>query len=74
MTYHHQILAAALVHPEQKVVYLLAPEPILNTDGAEKNDCERNALKRWVKDFRREHTHLKTMIIADGLSSNEPFI
>lgn len=74
VTYHHQILAAALVHPEQKVVYPLAPEPILNTDGAEKNDCERNALKRWVKDFRREHPHLKTIIIADGLSSNEPFI
>jgi hypothetical protein len=39
----------------------------------EKNDCERNALKRWVVDFRREHPHLKTVILADGLSSNEPF-
>lgn len=74
ITYHHQILAAALVHPDQKVVYPFAPEPIMKSDGAKKNDCERNAVKRWVKDFRREHPHLKTIILADGLSSNEPFI
>jgi hypothetical protein len=73
-TYHHQILAAALVHPLQKVVYPLCPEPIMKSDGMKKNDCERNALKRWVGDFRREHPHLKTVIVADGLSCNEPFI
>jgi len=73
-TYHHQILGAALVHPDQKVVYPLAPEPIMKEDGEKKNDCERNAAKRWVRDFRREHPHLKTVILADGLSSNEPFI
>ena len=73
-TYHHQILAAALVHPDQKVAYPLCPEPIMKSDGMQKNDCERNAVKRWVADFRREHPHLKTIILADGLSSNEPFI
>lgn len=74
VTYYHQILAAALVHPSQKVVYPFVPEPIMNTDGRTKNDCERTALKRWVSDFRREHPHLKAVILADGLSSNEPFI
>ena len=74
ITYHHQILAAALVHPDQKVAYPLCPEPIMKSDGMAKNDCERNAMKRWVVDFRREHPHLKTVILADGLSSNEPFI
>lgn len=73
-TYHHQILAAALVHPDQKVAYPLCPEPIMKSDGMQKNDCERKAVKRWVADFRREHPHLKTIILADGLSSNEPFI
>lgn len=72
--YYHQLLAAALVHPDQKVVYPLCPEPIMNSDGSAKNDCERNAAKRWVSDFRREHPHLPTVILADGLSSNEPFI
>ena len=74
VTYNHQILAAALVNPDQKVVYPFAPEPIMKTDGSEKNDCERNAFKRWSVDFRREHPHLKSIILADALSSNEPFI
>jgi hypothetical protein len=74
LTYYHQILAAALVHPDQRVVYPFCPEPIMKSDGDTKNDCERNAAKRWVSDFRREHPHLPTVILADGLSSNEPFI
>jgi hypothetical protein len=73
-TYYHQILAAALVHPDQKVVYPLAPEPIMKEDGSQKNDCERNATKRWVQDFKREHPHLKATILADGLACNEPLI
>jgi hypothetical protein len=73
-TYYHQMLQAALVHPEQKVVYPFAPEAILKQDGVEKNDCERNAAKRWLEDFRREHPHLPVIIVADGLSSNTPFI
>ena len=74
LTYQHHILGAALVHPDQKSVFPLAPEPIRKEDGTKKNDCERNAAKRWIKDFRREHPHLKAVILADGLSSNEPFI
>lgn len=73
-TYYHQILGAALVHPDQKVVYPLALEPILKQDGAEKNDCERNAAKRWLNDFRREHPHLPVVIVEDGLASNAPHI
>ena len=73
-TYYHQVMAASLVHPNQKIVLPFPPEPIIKSDGSEKNDCERNASKRWLNDFRREHPHLKTIIIGDGLSSNGPFI
>jgi hypothetical protein len=73
-TYYHQMLGACLVCPGQKIVFPLAPEPIMNTDGTSKNDCERNAMKRWVQDFRREHPNLLVIIVADGLSSNAPFI
>jgi hypothetical protein len=62
-TYYHQMLGAVLVHPEQKVVIPLAPEPILKQDGARKNDCERNAAKRLVEAIRREHPHLKIISI-----------
>jgi hypothetical protein len=73
-TYYHQLLAASIVHPDQKVTFPLAPEPIMKEDGAKKNDCERNAAKRWISNFKREHPHLKAVILADGLASNEPFI
>jgi len=44
--YHH-ILGAALVHPDQKVVIPLAPEPIVKGDGDNKNESlPREAL--WV--------------------------
>lgn len=73
-TFYHQILGAALVHPDQKVVFPLAPEPILKQDGTQKNDCERNAAKRWIADLRREHPHLPIVIVEDGLASNAPHI
>ena len=74
VTYYHQLLGAVLVHPEHKEVFPLAPEPILKQDGATKNDCERNAAKRFLKDTRREHPHMKFMVIEDALASNAPHI
>ncbi len=41
VTYHHQMLGAVLVHPERRGVFPLAPEPVMRSDGSEKNDCER---------------------------------
>ncbi len=73
-TYYHQVLAGALVHPDQPVVLPFAPEPILKQDGMTKNDCERNAAKRFITDFRREHPHLKIIVVEDGLASNAPHI
>ncbi len=43
VTYHHSMLCAALVHPEQREVFILGSEPIKKQDGAKKNDCELNA-------------------------------
>ena len=73
-TYYHQMLGAALVHPDIKAVIPIAPEPILKQDGKKKNDCERNASKRLLSDIRREHPHLKLTIIEDALASNAPHI
>ena len=47
---------------------------ILKQDGSEKNDCEHNASKRFYERYRREHPHLKTIIISDALGSNAPNI
>jgi len=74
ITYYHQMLGAVVVHPDEKVVIPLSPEPITKGDGDTKNDCERNAAKRLLKDFRREHPHLKAIIIEDALASNYPHL
>lgn len=74
VTYYHQMLGAAIVHPDEKVVIPLAPEPIVKGDGHNKNDCERNASKRLLKDFRREHPHLKVIVVEDALAANQPHL
>lgn len=74
VTYSHQVLGATLVHPDLKEVIPLAPEPIINQDGHTKNDCERNATRRWLKRFRQEHPHLPVIVVEDGLSANAPHL
>jgi hypothetical protein len=74
VTYSHQLLGATLVHPDLKEVIPLAPEPIIQQDGHTKNDCERNATRRWLKKFREEHPHLRAIVVEDALSANAPHL
>jgi Transposase DDE domain len=74
VTYSHQLLGATLVHPDLKEVIPLAPEPIIQQDGQTKNDCERNATRRWLKRFRQEHPHLPVVVVEDALSANAPHL
>jgi len=74
ITYYHQLLGATLVHPDLKEVIPLAPEPIIQQDGETKNDCERNATRRWLQRFRQEHPHLPVIVVEDALSSNAPHL
>ena len=74
ITYYHQMLGAALVHPDQRAVIPLMPEPIVKQDGTDKNDCERNAAKRFIAKLRKDHPHLKFIVTEDSLSSNAPHI
>lgn len=73
-TYYHQMFARAIVHPKQSTVIPFAPEPVMNKDGNSKNDCEVNAAKRFIRYFKREHPHLKTIVVADSLHAKAPFI
>lgn len=72
--YCHGFLGSAIVHPDHRVVIPLCPEPIKNTDGHAKNDCERNAGARWIGAFRREHPHLPVIMVEDALGSNAPHL
>jgi hypothetical protein len=74
VTYQHQILAMSLIHPDIKEVISSYPEPISKEDGASKNDCESNAAKRLLATFRKDHPHLKMIVVQDALSANGPHI
>src|SRR5712691_13084986 len=74
ITYFHQILGAAIIHPDMREVIPLMPEPIVKHDGTDKNDCERNATKRFVAKLRQEHPHHQFIVTEDSLSSNVPHI
>jgi len=73
-TYYHQMMSAAIVHPDHATVIPFCPEPITNQDGSEKNDCERNASERLYRHIRREHPHLPLIVTEDALGSNGPHI
>src|ERR1700722_7108484 len=69
-----QFLGGVIVPPDFHEVLPLAPEPIERQDGQTKNDCERNAARRWLLQFRKDHPHLPIIVTADALSSNAPHI
>src|SRR5712692_6234343 len=74
VTYSHQMLGAAIIHPDMRAVIPLMPEPIGRHDGTDKNDCERNAAKRFVAKLRQDHPHLKFIVTEDSLGSNAPHL
>jgi len=74
ITYDHQMLGAAIIHPDFREVIPFVPEPIVKHDGTTKNDCERNAAKRFVTKLRQDHPHLNLIVTEDSLSSNAPHL
>ena len=72
--YYQQMYAASFVRPDCKVVIPVFPEMMTKQDGTSKNDCERNAAKRFYTRFRNEHPHLKVIVVEDALASNAPHI
>ena len=74
ITYYHQMMGGAIVHPDFKTVVPFMPEAIIKQDGQSKNDCERNAAKRFLLHLREDHPDLPLIITEDGLSSNAPHI
>ncbi|MDQ6962520.1 MAG: hypothetical protein Q9M28_08345 [Mariprofundaceae bacterium] len=74
VTYQHQVLQGAIMHPDCRQVIPLMPEPILNSDGEKKQDCEHNAAKRFLTQLRQDHPRLPLLIGGDGLFSDGPII
>lgn len=70
--YHHTVLAASLVAPGHNQVVPLEPEFIVPQDGAEKQDCESRAARRWLAAHGTQYAHLKPIYLGDDLFSNQP--
>jgi hypothetical protein len=69
-TYYHSMVAGAVVKPGGSVVLPLMPEMIRNEDGQEKQDCERNATKRWLLNNGQRYAWLKPTLLGDDLYSD----
>ena len=74
VTYSHQLLGGVIIHPDRGEVIPLMPEPIVKQDGETKNDCERNAAKRFLAQLKHDYPHLVFTITEDALSPNAPHI
>ena len=74
ISYYHQLLAAAIVHPDKRTVIPFAPEAIIKENNATKNDCELNASKRLLEHIKKEHPRLPLLIVEDGLYAKAPHI
>lgn len=72
--YFHQLIGTGIVHPDKNIVIPMAPEPILNLDGASKNDCEINAAKRYLHRLKEEHPKSTFLIGGDALFSKTPMV
>jgi len=69
---YHTLLAATVVAPGYSRVVPLFPEFIARQDGAEKQDCERNAVKRWYAKHGERLRPLRPVYLGDNLFACQP--
>ncbi len=74
VTYYHQMVGGVIIHPNCREVIALMPEPIMKQDGETKNDCERNATKRFLARLKEDYPGVVFTITEDALSPNAPHI
>lgn len=70
--YFHTMLGATLVAPGHDKVIPLEPEFIAPQDGAEKQDCENAAAKRWLAAHGQQYARLNPIYLGDDLFSRQP--
>ena len=69
---YHSMLAATIVAPGHNMVLPLMPEFVARQDGAEKQDCERNAAKRWLATHGERVRALRPVYLGDDLFACQP--
>ena len=70
--HYHQMLAATVVAPGQARALPLPPEFVRPQDGAAKQDCERQAVKRWLQRHGGNRAALRPVYLGDDLYACQP--
>lgn len=68
----HNVIAPVLVAPGRAEVFALEPEFIWPQDGSDKEDCEQNAIKRWVERHHQRFAPYTLTLLTDDLHSRQP--
>lgn len=71
--YSHAAVTPVLVAPGQSSVITLEPEFILPQDGSDKQDCEQQAVKRWLARNAQRFAPWSVTVLTDDLHSRQPF-
>ncbi len=69
---YHAMLAGTIVAPGHAMALPMMPEFIAPQDGAEKQDCERNAAKRWLAAHAQRLMDLQPIYLGDDLFACQP--
>ena len=72
MLYIHYAILPVIVKAGESRVLVLEPEFISPQDGHEKQDCEREAIKRWVKRNAKHYPSHKYTLLGDDLYACQP--
>ena len=74
--FHHDILQAAIVHPDKPQVLPLAPEFVRNSDAKggtyDKQDCEINAGYRMLERLRTDYPRMAQLSSLTAFTPSNP--
>ena len=72
-TFSHCMITPVIVAPGKSEVLSLEPEFIVPQDGHEKQDCEQEAAKRWVRTQAPKLPFSNVTVLGDDLFCHYPF-
>lgn len=70
--YSHHLLSPVVVHPDHNQVLSLPPEFMQPQPDHDRQDCERAAAKRWMKQYGSEFKEEPVTLLGDDLYANQP--
>ena len=74
VSYAHSVLMPAVVKPHHPHVIPLEPEFIVPQDGHKKQDCEREAVKRWIKQIGSDYSSRSVTLLGDDIYACVPVV